>query len=220
MGAFSTRCICGEEEFMNMYEIVSVIVVLPSYALLVRGILRRTIELNFETWLCWAVLQGMAGALMELAGMNHALAAVHAIGCTIVATLLWMQPINQDEWPWYRILLKIFECAFIVFVLSYPLNGKMEFGWGLFEWRMIACVVWMATVTIPTTIDINRKRKTQPLSIWIGFAAADAIGVLNGREWSIRERLYLTAHCVICVFLILLMVVARKQLRSAPSAHS
>lgn len=112
------------------------------------------------------------------------------------------------------------------FATSVALLITGQFVWGYVEWLTSILVIvsigfWIfgkrSTIILVSTIAISIAGIPQlflawtnpssiSLLIWSGFLIASILGVLAGKNWSIKERLYPTARLVLYALVILFAI--------------
>ena len=177
---------------MNAFVLASGIVAALTYVPFCRQIKNGKTIQNLPTWVLWTVLDVIIAASIIANGGNFVLSAVYAIGSGASAFFIFKSK-SKFSWTWFETMVAVLVLASMV--VWYFSGSKVA---------TVASTLAMVIAGIPQLVDAWKKPwEMPPLAIYSGYVAASLLSVAGGKSWTVEERLFPVAACVLCLFIVI-----------------
>lgn len=180
---------------MTLFDCVEILICIGLYIPLDTQILRGTVVQSLATWGLWALLDGIATASIVYQHGNFTAVAIYT--CGGVATSLCILKSKKFEWKWFE---GVVAATAVICMIVWAISGARN--------ATIASTTAVMIAGGPQIRDAYRKPWESSLVTWIGFLVVNILATIQGKSWTVEERLYPVACTILCF--VILMFTAQK----------
>ncbi len=180
---------------LGPFALASAVLALALYVPATINIWRGTLKQSLATFVLWGILDGINAVSTFLADGNYLLPAAYTFGCTWVIVAI----IKARIFAWSS-FETICTGLVVVCMIAWALLGN--------EAAIVASTIAVIIAGLPQLrLTIEEPESAAPL-LYLGFVAANGLGVLAGTDWSIEQRFY-TGACLVYTFVVLAFAMRR-----------
>lgn len=190
----------------TLLSVASAVLAVILYTRVCYEIYRGKGEYNLASWALWASIEVILTAALIAQQGNYLLVLTFTLGTTISAGFIARFGRSRVIWGKFELLVTLLVLTCLI--IWYQSGPKVA---------TIAATIAVFVAGLPQVKEAWEKPQEQSTWVYLGFALANLISVISGKEWSIEERLFSSVSGLYCLLIVMLSLRKLRQLPPDPS---